>query len=382
MRIANGIKVLCSDLRTLLKREIDFYNVYPKTSTLFLTYRCNSKCKTCTMWKRSQHEEKIKEIDLNGWKVVIDKLAGAGIKSTEIFGGNVLLRKELLISVLQYLHAKNYEVHLPTNQIGLDDDVAEAIARYVNTVYISTDGLGDKQDSIRGIEGASSLSEESIVKLLRCRTNIRDNSNKIRIVCNCTVSKFNIDNMEDIVQYAINNGFDEVHFEYAGEFDKRDVERSIVNGIMPEPYYVKQDASILADKEGAKKIKNNIKLISNKYKNCKIGIGSINIDSLTTKNLYNGTIPHGKCYVERGEVTIDPYGNLVICPFINNYMMGNLLDSNFKEIWNNDKHKSFRKIQNAGGLPMCSHCILGVQRNPGVMKSLERIYLTRIKPFL
>lgn len=382
MRIVNGIKVVCADIGSLVKREIDFYKVRPKTSTLFLTYRCDSKCKTCTMWKRPQQEEIKREADLNDWISIVDKLADAGIMSTEIFGGNVLLRKEVLIQLLKYLYKKNIAVHLPTNQIGLDDDVAEAIASYVNTAYISTDGLGDQQDSIRGIAGAASLAENSIVKLLRCRNNNQSNNNKLRIVCNCTVSKFNIDHMEDIVLYAINNAFDEVHFEYAGEFDREDVKSSIVNGIMPEPYYVKQESSILADKEGALKIKNNIKIIKIKYKNCGIGISSINIDSLTAKNLYEGTIPHGKCYVERGEVTIDPYGNMVICPFINNYSMGNLLKSSFKDIWNNEKHKSFREIQNSGGLPMCRHCILGGQRNPGVQKSLERIYLTRIKPFI
>lgn len=382
MKILNGIIVLYGDLRSLLRREIDFYKVNPKTSTLFLTYRCNSKCKTCSMWQRPQDVEIRNEIGLNEWKSIVGKLADAGIESTEIFGGNVLLRKDLLIPLLRYLHEKGIAVHLPTNQIGLDDDVAEAIVKYVNAVYISTDGLGDQQDNIRGIDGASGLSEDSIAKLQRFRTNIRLNGNKLRMVCNCTVSKYNIDEMHGIVQYAINKGFDEVHFEYAGEFEKSDVERSKIMGVIPEPHYIRQDASILADEEGARKIKNNIKDIKNKFKNADLLINTINIDMLSIENLYLGTIPHKKCYVERNEVTIDPYGNLVACPFINNYTMGNLLESAFEKIWNNGKHKSLRNIQNSGGLPMCGHCILGVQRNPRIMNSLRRIYLKRIKPFL
>ena len=382
MRLFKGIRILYSDLRSLLKREVDFYKINPNTSTLFLTYRCNSKCKTCTMWLRPHDEEIRKEIDLDGWRTIIDKISDAGIRTAEIFGGNVLLRKEVLIPVLKCLYDKGMAVHLPTNQIGLDDDVADAIVKYVNTVYISIDGLGDQQDEIRGIAGASNLSEDSIAKLLRHRKENHENNNKLIIVCNYTVSKFNLENMHGIVQYAINKCFDEIHFEYAGEFDRIDVENSKINGIIPEPYYIKQDSSILTDKEGAERIKRNITDIKKTYQNSNITISTLNIDSISVKNMYQGTIPHNKCYVERGEVTIDPYGNMVVCPFINNYSMGNVLISAFKEIWNNERHKYFRKIQNSGALPMCKHCILGVQRNPGVIKSLQRIYLTRIKPVL
>jgi radical SAM protein with 4Fe4S-binding SPASM domain len=186
--------------------------------------------------------------------------------------------------------------------------------------------------------------------------------------------------MQDILRYAIEKGFDEIHFEYAGEFDRKDVEKSEIMGIKADPYFIKLDASILADKAGAVAIKKNLADISRNFNQADITISSINIDSLSVKNLYEGTIPHKKCYIERNVATVDPYGNLVACPFINNYHTGNMLTSSFKDIWNNEKHATFRKLQNSGGLPMCRHCILGAQRNPGVMKSLERIYLTRIKP--
>jgi len=381
MKIINGIRVLSGDLRSLIRREIDFYKIKPNTSTLYLTYRCDSKCKTCNRWQRPQDEEISKELDLVGWLSIIKKLSDAGIKSTEIFGGNVLLRKDVLIPVLKCLYDNGITVHLPTNQIGLDDDVAEALVKYVHKVYISTDGLGNQQDEIRGIAGASNLSEESIGKLLRFKR-INNNNNNLIIVCNCTVSKFNLGLMHEIVQYAVDNCFDEIHFEYAGEFDRDDVEKSKIMGVIPEPSYIRQESSILVDIKGAEIIKNNLVDIKKKFKSCDMIISSINIDTLTVENLSKGTIPNQKCYVERNEVTIDPYGNLVACPFIDNFTMGNFLQSPFKEIWNNGRHRSFRKMQNSGALPMCKQCILGVQRNPGFIKSLQRTYLTRIKPSL
>ena len=119
------------------------------------------------------------------------------------------------------------------------------------------------------------------------------------------------------------------------------------------------------------RLKDTLSLIKNKYRNNGIGIVSINIDALSTKDLYQGNIPHKKCYAERTEVTVDPGGNLIPCPFISNYNYGSLLDSAFDNVWNNDKHKKFRKFQNRGKLQMCDHCILGVQRNPTFFTSLK-----------
>jgi MoaA/NifB/PqqE/SkfB family radical SAM enzyme len=332
------------------------------------------------MWQRPHHEEIQKEIGLDQWKRIIDELVKAGIKSTEIFGGNVLLRKNVLMEVLKYLHEKGVEIHLPTNQIGLDDDVAGAIVRYVYTVYVSIDGVDDGQDSIRGIKDASAMAEDSVDTLVRLKRSMHRENHPLRIVCNCTVSRYNCHMLDRIVEYADRKGFDEVHFEYAGEFKKSDIALSKIGGLTPKPYYTRQDESILVSEEEAIELKHKIQTMKKSSGKTGPRISTINIDSLSVRDLWQGTIPHKKCYAERTEVTVDPYGNVVVCPFINNYVLGSLLDLSLEDIWNNERHRYVRAIQNSGGLPMCRHCILGVQRNPGIMKSLERIYITRIQP--
>ena len=378
--IKKKIKSLRNELSSIVKREIDFRKITPRVATLFITYRCDSRCKTCTMWQRPQDKEREIEIDISKWKVIIDKLSDAGIKTAEPFGGNALLRKELLVSVMEYLYQKDISIHLPTNQIGLDDRVVKAIVNYADTVYLSNDGLGSEIDLIRGVEGASRLAEDSIAKILRYRNNHNSRPDQVKIVCNCTVSKYNINSLEGVARYALDKGFDEVDFEYAGEFESEDVKASAIMGITPDAQYVRQGSSILASKEQALQIKESLKKIKKEYQAAPIFVLTINIDSLSLNNLYRGTIPHKKCYVERNEVTVDPYGNIVICPFITNYILGNLVDEPFEKIWNNEKHRIFRKAQNSGYLPMCRTCILGVQRNPGFLKSLQRSYLMRIKP--
>jgi MoaA/NifB/PqqE/SkfB family radical SAM enzyme len=369
---------MLNDVQALAQRQRHFQRVLPLTSLLFLTYRCNSHCRTCTFWKRPHREEEKREIGFQEWRIIIDKLAAAGVRATEVFGGNVLLRKDLLLSVLRYLKEKEFEIHLPTNQIGLDDEIARSIVTYVDYVYISTDGVGEHQDAIRGLKGSSQRAEAAVTKLLRLRRGCKTP----KIICNTTVSRYNADLLDDLAEYALRMGFDEIHFDYAGEISKEHLEHSVIDGLLPTPYFLKEGESILVDRAGAKRLKQSLRRIRKKHAHSDIDIVTVNIDVLTEENLYEGTIPHGKCYVDRLEVTVDPAGNLIPCAFINNYINGNLLNDAFEDVWNNERYQRFRRQQNRGAIAMCKHCILGVQRNPGLLTSLKRIYLSRLAPAL
>ncbi len=384
MRIAGKVQkagaLLWSDLKGLAKREIDFHRARPRTAILILTYRCDSRCKTCSMWRRDAGGEMEKELELSQWKAIVDKLSNEGIRVFELFGGNILLRKELVMELTRYLFGKGAIIHIPTNQLGLDDEIAEAMVNYVDTVYLSTDGTGNTQDAIRGIDGSERIGRDAVDRLLMKRRAARRQRGRLRIVCNCTVSKYNFDRLERIVEYAESKCFDEVHFEYAGEFRRPTVENSRILDITPEPHYLNEGESILVNREQAVVIKETLRKIRRKYASGPLKITTLNIDSMSLANLYKGSIPHKKCYLERCEVTVDPYGNMVACPFITNFILGNCLEGEFTKVWNGPRHKVFRKAQNSGRLPMCRNCILGVQWNHGIAKSLHRIYLTRFRP--
>jgi MoaA/NifB/PqqE/SkfB family radical SAM enzyme len=370
--IISGLKTISADITDAVAREVNFHRVRPTIATLFLTYRCNSRCMTCTMWKRPPDEEVKKEICLQEWTVVIDRLAEAGIKFVEVFGGNVLLRKELLAGVLEYMHKKGIIIHLPTNQIGLDEETARTIAEYTDYVYISTDGVGEYQDRIRGQSGASSRVESAISMLRRMKKNGRP-----RLVCNTTVSKFNIDMIERIAEHAEKMSFDELHLEYVGEITDEHIEHSAIDGLKPTPYYLRQGESVLLDREKARLFKEKIAEIKRRFRGSGLCVFSLNVDVLSERDLYEGTIPNKKCYVLRNEVTVDPYGNAVACLFINNYIIGNLVEEPFDSVWNNSRHRRFRAVQEHGELEICKHCIIGAQRNSTFLTALKRIYLSR-----
>ncbi len=355
-----------------IRRQIDFHRVIPRTALFFLTYRCDSRCETCTFWKKDKHELKKQELSLEQWKQIANQLSARGIRAVELFGGNILLRKDLLIPLLHHLHQLNMAVHIPTNQIGLDAETIEAmVAAQVDTVYLSTDGVDDSQNDIRGVKGAANINQSAISLLRQARR--RHASRKPTLVCNTTISNLNYHSVEQIVSYALEQGFDEVHCEYVGEFDSADVDASLINGLRPDPSYIRQPGkSVLLSPPQAETLKTTLARIKRTYRGSPLTVTTLNIDVLSTRRLCQGTIPHSKCYMERREVTVDPAGNLTPCPFITNYSYGNLLQEGFDALWNNQRHQQFRKLQNSGQLPMCRHCILGVQRNPPFWLALRR----------
>jgi MoaA/NifB/PqqE/SkfB family radical SAM enzyme len=91
-----------------------------------------------------------------------------------------------------------------------------------------------------------------------------------------------------------------------------------------------------------------------------------------------GKYPRSKCRIERIDLTVDPYGNLVACPFLNNYVLGNIVENELTDVWNNELHWRFRAVQNDGELEMCRRRMFSAERNRRIGTSIKRIYNERI----
>jgi radical SAM protein with 4Fe4S-binding SPASM domain len=241
------------------------------------------------------------------------------------------------------------------------------------------DGVNSNHDGIRGVEGTFERVEKGLNFLVEARRKKGIDCRKPRLICNTTVSRHNVEQIESIARFASTAGFDENHFEYVGEMTQEQVANSAIDGLRPDTYYLKGNGSSLITSEQVKLFRKELKEVKKKYSRKDFGITTINSDVLADQNLVNGTVPVNKCYMERREVTVDPYGNVVACPFFNNYYLGNLLQQDFEAIWNGEKHKRFRSYQKSGRLEICKHCILSVQRNHSFTTGLRRIYKTRIE---
>jgi MoaA/NifB/PqqE/SkfB family radical SAM enzyme len=233
------------------------------------------------------------------------------------------------------------------------------------------DGVGENHDKVRGVPGFFNKVKTGVDYLVK----VRENKRCPVLVCNCTISKWNVHNFDEVLDFAYNSGFDEVHFEYAGEFPPESLDKSKIDGLIPTPYYIWQDTSVLVNKEEATILKEKMEQIKEKAKKLdNFYVSTKNIDALNIEDLSSGIFPHKRCYVCRYLISIDPYGNIMPCPFFNNYFLGNIKNEKFSSIWKNAKHRKFIQLQSQGKLDMCRYCILSVERNPTFIEAVVKAY--------
>ncbi len=353
----------------IVKREVGYYRCSPTHLLLFMTYRCTSRCKSCTMWQRDAGRH---EMSLEEWKKFIDMVAPLGIRNAEMFGGDALLRKDVLLPLTAYIRSKGIpEVDLVTNGNLMDRDTAYGLViNGVSTVFISVDGTEGLQDEVRGNDGSYRKVKDAIAYLREAR----GSSAAPRIALNCTISALNVHGFEKVVDFAREQQVDAVSFEYAGEFPVECLARSAVNGIAPQPYFVSQGRSILLNRQQAITLKQKIRKIKDRKKDDRFALITKNIDALTIENLVRGEFSHRKCYICRYLITVDPSGNVLPCAFFDKYSIGNIRAQDFKEIWKNKAHRAFIDAVGRGKTELCKYCVVGVERNPSVFQEIQKAY--------
>lgn len=143
--------------RILLYRAFRRWNwprLLPMNVTVSVTYRCNSRCRTCNVWKKRSEE-----LSLEEWERVFASLGRAPYWIT-VSGGEPLLRADVVeIVECAYRHCRPAIINIPTNGL-LPNLIAERVADIVERcpdskiiVNLSLDGWGEQHDWIRNVPG-------------------------------------------------------------------------------------------------------------------------------------------------------------------------------------------------------------------------------------
>jgi len=159
----------------------------------FVTYRCNSRCGYCNIW-RNPNLQDIGQARFSDAEQNINDLKKLGVYLIDFTGGEPLLNKELP-QMLQAAKHLGLRVHLSTNGL-LYPEKADEIRGYVDTLYVSLDTLAPKEyQQIRGIDGFEKVMES--VELAR-----RLSQNVCLLY---TATNENISNIPDLVEFSRRN---------------------------------------------------------------------------------------------------------------------------------------------------------------------------------
>jgi len=123
---------------------------YPIDAVVAVTYKCQSRCRMCSIWRMDGHEEVAPEVYAR---------LPATVRDVNISGGEPFLRKDLA-EVVRVVHGRLPRARIIVSTNGLLG--ARLVPRALELAEMdpgigfgfSVDGIGEMQDYIRGVKGA------------------------------------------------------------------------------------------------------------------------------------------------------------------------------------------------------------------------------------
>ncbi len=180
-----------------------FPKLLPFSLVISMSFRCNSKCRTCDVWRKPNDD-----LSLEEWTRVFQKIGRGPIYMT-FTGGEPFLRKDLPDMVLAaYKYCRPEYITIPTNGI-LTPRILEGVKRICENapesrigINLSLDGIGKEHDDIRLVPGNWDRSMKTWAALKE----LQKTQKNLVLTVHTVISKFNIKRFPDIY-----TGLQELH---------------------------------------------------------------------------------------------------------------------------------------------------------------------------
>jgi MoaA/NifB/PqqE/SkfB family radical SAM enzyme len=171
----------------------------PINLTISVSYRCNSRCKTCNVWRRPNDDFTIEEYDKT-----FESIGRAAYWFT-FSGGEPTLRKDLPeIVEAAYRHCRPGIINIPTNGIqdkvipGRIEQVLQAAPTSDVIVNLSLDGVGEKHDGVRCVKG----NFERAMRTYAGLKELKGRYNNFTLGVHTVISNFNVDEFDNIYTFV------------------------------------------------------------------------------------------------------------------------------------------------------------------------------------
>lgn len=342
----------------------------PATVSIEPTIKCNMRCPMCDRehkvdFKKHLREEVPTDVLMNNIRL----LGEMGVKQILIIGGGEPLMHKDIVQIIREIKKSGMICHLWTNGTLFNKDLAEQIIPNVDILTISIDSAIEKEhDASRGVHGSFSR----ILNSLDLINQFRGDGLVLRF--HSVISRINIHSLSSFIPFAKKHNVNELGGALINPFDF--APRSMVfDG--DEEYKQAQD-----------EINNFIVLASHngfKLAGCYNPISDTIIEEYTKDyNLHCPSITTTTCFGLWSMSQIRPNGDVSVCCFTYKPVLGNLKESNFRDIWHSDKANKMRQsVKNGQYLDKtCIGCSLGrpvltdmVQRCPHADEMLNHLVL-------
>jgi len=352
-------------LSYLSYRLFNGYSSYPETISLFLTYRCNLRCKMCGQWgmvgsSKELPPEMLKaQLSLNEIEGVLNEVVSFKPNIT-LFGGEPLIYREWP-EIVRMVKERGMRCNIITNGVLLRDNAEKMVELGVDEIIFSLDGPREIHDDMRDSPGTFDRAYEGFNLLKEIKS---ERHKRIPLVnISSTVFEINYRRLDEIVRIADDMGASSITFHHL-IFIGRDtytehnkIFSECFSCISPDWAGFMRDALPRIDPEI---LLRKIKEIRTMRSKASISFYP-NYTDEEIRNYYSSfdftpTSYRKRCISPWMVAYIFPDGSVRPCQSLN-FSAGNIRDSSFRNLWNSERYRNFRReVKKRKFFPVCVRC--------------------------
>ena len=350
----------------LTYRLFDGLSSYPETVSILLTYMCNLRCKMCGQWgetgsaKFYTPEVLRQKLGLEELKTLVDELSSFKPTIT-LFGGEPLLYRNW-DELVAYIKSKGLRANMISNCTLLEDHAEAVVELGLDEIIFSLDGPEEVHDEIRNRKGTFRRATSGITAVNRLKKERGTDRPVINI--NSTIFDFNYHLLSEMAEIADRLGARTITFHHLIFISRRTYEEH--NRIFRELFGVESfdwagfvedelpniDADVLIDEMHKLRRRRDLKVKVTFYPN----FTDEEVRRYYTSFDFLPDSYKRRCLSPWMVAYIFPDGSVRPCLSLN-LSVGNIREGSFKEIWNGEEYRRFRRIvKERGFFPVCPKC--------------------------
>ncbi|MHB9154211.1 MAG: radical SAM protein [Endomicrobiales bacterium] len=336
----------------------------PEAVTIFLTHKCNLRCKMCGQWgdkgvtRESGRETLSQELSFDEMKDLVDELSSVRSNVT-LFGGEPFMYRHI-IPLAEYIKSKRLHCLVITNGSLLQPVAEAAVKSGLDELNLSLDGAEGTHDDIRGVNGLFARITEGLRAVNLEKE--KQGTKKPLINLQCTINQDNylkLDELLDVARAVKANSLTFHHLIFlTGEIYARQ-EQHLANvlpgtrspawkGFVFEPGV---DPARLVEKVRALK-----KISSGLFVNFYPNFSDEEILDYYRNPQYLPKSYAPRCVSPWIVAYVFPDGEVRPCLNVD-YSFGNLRNAPLRAIWNSEKAQAYRRALKGGKIfPACIRC--------------------------
>ena len=313
----------------------------PYKYSFVLTNVCQSRCKTCKIWKIYEDNPELQqdELELDEFKQIIDSISDDALW-LNFSGGEPFLFPDIVeLAEYAFENCPNlFMMNIPTNAISNDyiadrvEELLEVKPDHINlTVTISLDGVGEQHDEIRGVPG----NWERAMELYEDLESYEEEYENFESGFQTTVSKYNIHNLDEIFDFTSQATLPIFTFAHESYY-----------------FYNESDGEKIEDNIDKEDLMEGINYLYSEYSVNKLKDIIPKIYLKLAKRFYENPDEHVLPPSSgRGSITIDPYGKVKLFSYFGSEM-GSLKEHDYdvETVLKTEKaKKELEKVDNDEG---------------------------------